>query len=280
MSEIDSSGAVQTPPAEQTQTKPPSTPADTGATEFRYGADAPEYLRGKSPQETVAWVTNLVDEVKTLVANRPQAQPPQQQRIMQDQNQNFALPDPDLAITDPKAYQTQLTNYLTAASDQRLAAYAQPILGQLATTARELSKNEASNKAIWEKYGADIDSIVAGVPTHLRTKELYDRAVVQVKGQRFDELAAEKAAALASAGTGLARSGGASADGGDDEPGDVWAKIESSPMGAAALKVAGKKGIRAAVASGAYKSLEHYAEMATKSKGRVDPANPSIVRSR
>ena len=276
MPEIASSEAPQTPPDAQSQTGQASTPQGTGATEHRYGDDAPEYLRGKNPQETVAWVTNLVDEVKQMMAVRPQAAPQQTQAAMNQQQ--IGMPDPDLAITDPKTYQQQLVTYMQASSNAQLAQYAQPILQQQASMAREMSKNDAANKAIFEKYHADIDAMVGNTPAHLRTKALYDEAVIHVKGRRFDELAAEKAAALASAGTGLARTSGGSDSDTDDSSADVWTKIEASPMGAAALRVAGKKGIRAAVASGAYKSLEHYAEMAAKSKARVDPANSNVIR--
>lgn len=194
---------------------------------------------------------------------------------MQEQ---IGLPDPDLALTDPKGYQAQIVRYVEAQNDARMQQYAAPVFNQLATTAREMSKNDPANKQIWEKYSADIEGVVANVPAHARTKELYDHAVIMVKGRRFDELAAEKAATLAAAGTGLARSGSNAGDDGDSEPGDVWEKIAASPMGKAALNVAGKEGIRAAIRSGAYKSLEAYAAAAAKSKAVVDPANANIVR--
>ncbi len=276
MPENESSEAPPTPSGETPPTGQASTPPATGATEFRYGDDAPEYLRGKNQQETVAWVGNLVDEVKQMMAVRPQAAPQSAQVPM---SQQIGMPDPDLAITDPKLYQQQLVGYMQASSNAQLAQYAAPILQQQASMAREMSKNDSANKAIFDKYHADIDAMVANTPAHMRTKALYDEAVIHVKGKRFDELAAEKAASLASAGTGLARSGGSDGESDtDDSAADVWTKIESSPMGKAALNVAGKKGILAAVRSGAYKSLEHYAEMASKSKARVDPANPSIIR--
>lgn len=187
------------------------------------------------------------------------------------------LPDPDMALTDPKGYQQQLTQYIAGQNAAMLNQAAGPVYMQLATQAREMSRNDPKNKAIWDKYGADVEQMVVNVPQHARTKELYDKAVVMVKGEKFDELAAEKAATLASAGTGLTRSGG---EGSDDDAGDddVWDKIASSPMGKAALHVAGKKGILAAVRAGAYKSLDDYAAAATKSKAKVDPANPNVIR--
>lgn len=263
------------PLAEPNPTTPPSTPPDTGATEFRYGDDAPEYLRGKSPQETLAWVNNLVTEVQQLVANKQPAAPAQQQRTM---TQDIKLPDPDLALTDPQAYQAQLTGYLNATQLATLSQAAAPVYAQLSTMAKEMSRNDASNKAIWDKWGSEVEQMVAGVPAHMRTKELYDQAVIMVKGRHVDELATEKAATLAAAGTGLARStadGGADAESGDA---DVWSKIEATAMGAAALRVAGKKGILAAIRSGAYKDLDDYAAKVAKSTAKVDPSNPNVIR--
>jgi len=189
------------------------------------------------------------------------------------------LPDPDLALTDPTKYQEQLTNYLQVTQAQQIAAYAQPMFNQLAGTARELSKQDPANKDIWSKWGGEIEQMVSNVPAHLRTRELYDQAVVMVKGRHVDEIATERAERLAAANPGLARAGGAEAEAdADSGSADVWAKIESSPMGAAALKVAGKRGIMAAVRAGAYKSLEDYAAAATKSKAKVDPSNPNVIR--
>lgn len=265
----------------QTQQQPPSTPQGTGATEFRYGDDAPAYLRGKSAKETVDFVTNLVSEAQQLIAQKQAAPQNTQQRTMTQQTQ-LALPDPDMALTDPKGYQEKLTQYLHAHQEQTVAAYAAPILNQLAGTAKELSRQDAANKDVWSKWGTEIESMVANVPAHLRTRELYDQAVVMVRGRHWQELAAEQNQRLAAAGTGLARAG--LADGGSDMEavGDaaLWEKIEATPMGAAAIKVAGKQGVMNAIRAGAYKSLEEYAAMAQKSKSKVDSANPNIVYNR
>lgn len=188
------------------------------------------------------------------------------------------LPDPDLALTNPAEYQQQLTSYLNATQMASLAQAAGPVYGQLSAMAREMSRNDPTNKDVWSKWGGEVEQMVGSVPAHLRTKELYDQAVVMVKGRHVDEIAAERAATLATAGTGLARSNGgdaADAESGDD---DVWTKIEASPIGKAAMNVAGKKGILAAIRSGAYKDLADYADKVTKSKAKVDPANPNIVR--
>lgn len=273
MTDSATNESTQQTNSEQQQQQAASSQQATGATEFRYGDDAPEYLRGKNPQETLAWVNRLVTEVQQLAASQSNAN----RSTMQPQQ--LKVPDADLVITDPKAYQQQLTAFLTEQQNATLAAAAAPVYGQLSTFAREMSKNDSANKDIWQKYGSEIDQMVTAVPQHQRTKELYDQAIVMVKGRHLDEISAERAAKIASAGTGVARSGGGSASDDIEESGDVWSKIEATPMGAAALKVAGKKGILAAVRSGAYKSLEEYAGLAAKSRSVVDAANPNVVRS-
>lgn len=273
MPEIESSGTPEPQNAETKLESQPSTPPATGATD-RFGEDA-GFLAGKSQAEAVAWVNNLVTEVQQLVATKqPAASPQPQRQIVQDAK----LPDPDMALTDPAGYQRQLADYFTAQQQGTLAQAAVPVYAQLATMAREMSKNDSANKDVWSKWGAEVEQMVGNVPQHLRTKELYDQAAVMVRGRHVDEIATEKAAALAGAGTGLARAGGGSDVDTDDGDTDVWAKIEASPIGKAALNVAGKKGILAAIRNGAYKDLNDYATQASKSRAKVDPANPNIVR--
>lgn len=180
------------------------------------------------------------------------------------------LPDADMALTDPRGYQEQLANYLNAQTDARVAAYAAPIMQNQAATALSLAKNDPKNAPIWQKYGAEIEAQVANIPLHLRTRELYDAAVTQVKGVHFDELATEKMAALAAANPGLARSDSGGAGDSGDGGSDLWDKIAASPLGKTTMDTLGKRGILNNVGPGkAYKSLEAYADAVSKTKTRV-----------
>ena len=271
MSDSENNEATPSPDSEQTLSGQPPTPQDSGATEERYGADA-GFLAGKSKDEAVAWVNNLVAEVQQLVATKqPAAQPQPQPRNMQSE-----MPDPDLVLTDPKKYQEQLAGFLQQQQNAALAQAAGPVYAQLASQSRDMSKNAPENKDVWSKWGAEVEQMVANVPAHMRTRELYDQAVVMVRGRHVDEIATEKAQALAAAGTGLARANGGDAADTDSGDKDVWEKIESSPIGKATLATIGKKGILNGIRSGAYKSLEDYANYVAKSKAKVNATAEKI----
>jgi len=187
-------------------------------------------------------------------------------------------PNSDLALTDPDKYQTQLIAAMQAQNQQTMAAYAAPVYQQLSETAKELSRSDNKNKHVWDKWGSEVERNVANVPLHQRTKELYDKAVVMVKGEHADELAAEAVSRISAANADTARSNSALGSGDmDTGSSDVWSRIEKSAMGKAAMQVSGKKGVLNAIQNGAYKSLEEFATMAEKSKARIDPMNPSII---
>ena len=237
--------------------------------------DAPDYLRGKNAAEIIDWTNRLVTEVQQVVANAQPA-PPQRQEIMQPTQ---TLPNADEALTDPAGYQQKMANYFAAQTAQQIAAVAQPFAAQLADTARTLSKSNAENAEVWNKYGSEVDSMVQNIPSHLRTQALYDNAVVMVRGRHWKDFASEQATRLAAAGTSVERST-AGSDAGDEPSGngDTWSKIEGSSIGAATIAAIGKRGIMRNINKGVYKSLEAYAEAVTKSKSRTEAKQSQVIR--
>lgn len=277
MSEIVQTDPNAPPSEAPNPDAPPSTPPATSTEPaFAWGDDAPDFLRGKTQQETLAWVNNLVSEVKQLYTQKPgqpASSPPQ--RTME---QNLAeLPDPDMALTDSKGYQDKLTSYFNSMQDQRLAQYAAPVFGQLATQSRELSKKDPENTDVWTKYGAEIDAVVNAVPPQARTKELYDQAAVMVRGKHVKEIATEMAEKMAANTSGIAR---ASSDGDasieDAGSNDVWEKIAATPLGKHTMDTLGKKGILTAIRKGVYKDLDDYAAQVGRSKSKVSSSKAEV----
>jgi hypothetical protein len=196
---------------------------------------------------------------------------------MQPQSQ---LPNPDEALTDPQSYQNKMAAYFQAQTAQQIAAVAQPFAAQLADTARTLSKSNAENADVWNKYGSEIDATVQNIPSHLRTQALYDNAVIMVRGRHWKDFAAEQASRLASAGTGVERSTAGTA--GSEEPSgnsDIWQNIEATSIGRATVEAIGKRGIMRNVGPGkAYKTLEDYAAAVSKSKSRTEAKQSQVIR--
>lgn len=259
------------PPAdEQTPTEQLSSQQDTStepAPEHRYGEDA-GYLAGKTEKEAIAWVNNLVSEVQQAFAQRQQPAPsPQQTQV---QMQNSGLPDPDMALTDPKGYQESLARYFTAQQDARLQQAAAPVFNQMAGLQRQASRTDPQNTEVWNRWASEVDTIVSALPPQLRTKEAYDGAVGIVRGRHVKELVAEGIEKASTAGTGLARASsdaGASVEASGSN--DLWDKIAETAIGKRTLDTIGKRGIIEGIRKGAYKSLEEYAEYVSKSKVRV-----------
>ena len=219
-----------------------------------------------------------MQEVRQFVANPPQTAAPSNATRTVDQ---ITLPKADEALTDPEGYQMKLANYLAAQTNAQLAQYAGPIVNQLASQARTLAQSEPKNKDIWEKYGSEVDAMVATVPAHMRTKELYDKAVVMVKGEHIDEIAAARAERLAAANPGMMRNGSNSSSGNDAEPsGDVWDKIAATAIGSATIDAIGKRGIQKAIDKGVYKSAEDYLKHVERSKARVNSKSKQELYTR
>jgi hypothetical protein len=259
----------------------PSTEANTGAppsnleeTGFRYGAGAPAYLQGKTASEAIDFVNNLVSEAQQLYQTvNTQYQPQPQQTTVTPQNST----DPDLWLTDPaKAEQAhsqkilgQVQNYIGQAS--------QPLLQSNAQISRDVVQQR--NKDVFNKWGHEVDQIVANVPLAQRSPALYEQAVKMVKANHVEELAQARAESLMAAGTGLESGGGRGADPFamvDAEGRDVWEKFEQSDVGRNLTARLSKRQITE-LCDKAGMSVEEYADMVARSKARVDPGKGTVV---
>ncbi len=277
----NTSGELNQPeltPALEPSSEPPS---GQTAEAFKFGADAPPYLQGKTEQEAIDWTTNLVQEVTNL-ANH-QSMQPQQQQVQQVQPQQSAgLPDADLMLTDPQAYQAQLVNTLTAYQQQNLAVQAQPIIAAQAETALFMSKNDRGLTDVWDNYGAEIEIQVARIPAHHRTKALYDQAARLVQGNHVEEIADKRAQqkyeSMLSANPGIesANSSDGAISGTLADGSNAWDKIAQTEIGKAQLATMSKRTLLGLIEGGG-ETLEGYAEKVGSSAAKYNAQTGEIT---
>lgn len=151
-------------------------------------------MRGKTPEEVAALTQNLYDYTQQM-----SAQPAPQQQYTSpnvESQMSGGMPDPNLMYSNPAEYQRQLMAFQNAQWQAQMNAYAQPVLQQNAETARELSKRGDYAK-VWEKWEPEIELELRGIPLHQRTRQMYDSAAKIVRGNHVEELARERAEALA-----------------------------------------------------------------------------------
>lgn len=124
----------------------------------------------------------------------------------------FGPPDPDLAIRDPAAWQQQYDAYITARQQEQLAQVALPVMTTVAATARDLSRMDPEAGKVWQKYGPEIDALVAAIPVWQRSKATYDQAAKIVRANHVNDLVQEELdRARASGGFGTEPAGSGSA---------------------------------------------------------------------
>ena len=263
---------------ESTPAQEPSTEQPSGqeTEQFKFSSAAPSYLQGKNEQEAIDLVANLV-KTATNMANNQSMQQTQTQTSVQDpiQQTQVGLPDPDLMLTDSEAYQRQLVAALTAQQQQNLAVQAQPIFNAQAETALFMSKSDKALTEVWESYGPEIEMQVAQIPTHLRTKAIYDQAAKLVKGNHVDEIAEKQAQikydAMLNANPGVesANSSGGFVDANLNAGSNAWDKISQSEIGRAQLNLMDKRTLLGMIEGGG-DTLESYAEKVASSTARYD----------
>lgn len=191
--------------------------------------------------------------------------------------------NPNLMLEDPAEWQRRFAHGLAQNQAAQLAQVAMPVLSQQAETAAWMSRQDPKRKDIWEKYGHEVDALVAQTPVHMRTKALYDKAVDLVKGEHADEIAeakiAERLAAMRETSTVGAGDGYGGSPAGTAGASAVWDKVGTSEYGRYMLEQVGKSGIAEHCRREGIK-LEQFAEQISRSRTRVPNAGePGVFRT-
>jgi hypothetical protein len=189
----------------------PTSSADTGSVAAPRGLrgsglkypdapDVPSWARGKTADEVLELGSTFYNAALAAPPAPNVAPPPSQTpapKTMSDQNAGPQQPDPQLMYSNPAMYQQQLLDYNNAVLASQMQAYAAPMLSQQATLARDAARRDSKYNAIWAKYEAEIDAQMANVPLQARTVDAWNMAANIVAGDHLDEIAQERAQALA-----------------------------------------------------------------------------------
>ena len=140
-------------------------------------------------------------EAYKQMSTQQQIQPPQQAAFSYQQPTNeLRPPDPSLMYSNPAEYQRQKDAYDDARFDQRLAQFAQPVIGNVVSQAKWMSQRDPEFADVWERFGGEIEAMARQVPAHMLTKEAYDTFAKVVRGNHYKDFVHAEAQRLAASG--------------------------------------------------------------------------------
>lgn len=203
----------------------------------------------------------LANQVQTYVqsVNQPQHQP---------QAQDLG----DLWLTDPARAQQLLTQSIMGQVQQYGQQAFGPVYQGQASLARSNSQNDLRLKPIWDKYGKEIDRLMANVPPQNKiNKEVWDQAAKLIKSNHVDEIAAERAKELATQ-FGMTETGQRTVASLPEAQSSAIQKIRESDYGKRIEYLSDAQIMDAAKKMG--NSIEEYADMVTSTHVISHPKKP------
>lgn len=106
-------------------------------------------------------------------------------------------PDPNLIYTDAAAYTRQLRDAIRAEMRAEMSQAAAGITTPLASMARAQAAQNPKRRIVWEKWGPEIEAIVAKLPPEAKARpDIWDEAARMVAGEHADDLAQMRAEEL------------------------------------------------------------------------------------
>lgn len=162
----------------------------------------PDSVKNKTPKE-IADLVRQYENALTQVATtyqQPQRQQPVQpngygyQQAAQPQAGGYPTADPGL---EPDLFRQQLDAYVRTTASQVIEDRAGPVLQGTTSNARWASSTDPAWNTVYQKYGGEIDALMASVPPQYKTmKETWDNAARIVRGNHVDEIAQSRAEQL------------------------------------------------------------------------------------
>jgi hypothetical protein len=195
---------VPNPTEPSTSSTPPGTPPPVAlppAAEFRYGNEAPEYLRGKTAQEAAALLQQTVGALQQYMTA-----PAQPQQVQQYQ------PPPAFQPPAPDDYVTGATlNTMGSQFVDRARQEAQQYSSQAVSLAASGNLDRVRDRYSKEfaKYGPEIDALVSRIPKTDWSIDTLSNAVKVVLAGHIDDLVNDRVAQFQSSQDPALRSSGA-----------------------------------------------------------------------
>lgn len=256
-------------------------------TGFRWGTDAPKELQGRTAAETAQYVEQLQGAVQNFLSQSQQQQASQQSAAQQaaarQQATQMASTLKEIGeglYSDPEKSLEKFAAMQQAEMGQQVGQTIGNVLTPLyhaqAASAREIAKTD--DRDLWNKYGSEIEQVVNALPLAQRANpEAYKAAAKIVRGNHFEEIATERAQAIAA----QASSGVEGGYGGTSYPttggeGAVVEKLKESDYGKQLVEKYGPRGVikhleKMTEADGT--TPMQFAEMAARTKVDRNPNN-------
>lgn len=188
-------GLTQPPTSSSTQSGTTSPVSTSPPAEYRFGADSPEWMRGKTPAEVHVLAGQLADLAqRSLMTPTPQ-QPPAQPATL------APLAADDLVTGG------HMQQYGQAVLEQTRNAV-NPAIDMAASTNLSIVKRE--NAAIFAKYPSEVGNYLANLPKQQWTIDNLTQVVKFVQSNHLDEVVRERAEQLLASGDPAIRATGAS----------------------------------------------------------------------
>lgn len=175
-------------------TSPPSAPAPT---EWRAGASAPEWARGKTAEEVLGLATQMAGALQQYVS-APTPSPVAPAPSPTPTNVSFGNDD---FVTGG-----QLSQWAQSTINSQVQPQIQAVTELSASLA--LDSVRRNNAVIFEKYGPEVYGYLGRIPKNQWTIDNLSEVVNIVRGRHVDEIAAEKAQRLVAEMGPTVRSGG------------------------------------------------------------------------
>lgn len=165
---------------------------------FRYGANAPEWARGKTAEEVLGLAQQMEGVIRQHISGTPQVQQnPWTNQYGASQGFRQEAPQPTTPAYDPESYlqRRDIENLAPQLIDQRITPQLNGVYESLAQTNLESVKR--ANATIFEKYGPEVYGYIAKLPVQSRTVDNLTTVVKLVRADHVDEIARQEAVRLA-----------------------------------------------------------------------------------
>ena len=185
----------------------PTPPEAPGLGDFRYpdSPDVPSWMRGRTAEEVMSVSQDMYQTLQrgdyapgassdAGSSNFNTSSPQASQMNPTPPASPDGDVDPNLMYTDPAAYTRALRDSIRREMRSELQTAAGTLTTPLASMAKHQAMQNPKRKMVWEKYGPEIETIVARLPEHARARpEIWDEAARMVAGEHVDEIAQARA---------------------------------------------------------------------------------------
>lgn len=218
----------QTPnePSQTSGNAPPSEPKGLESVGFTFSNDAsvPSYLRGRDIKDTVKIVEDLYGALQTNT-HAPAAPTHAAPTAPTPAAPPTSGVDPNLIYSNPEEYHRRLREDIRHEMRQELTSAADTVTTPLMSMAK--SQAGSHRPDIWERYGPEVETMMASVAPTLKTNpETWKRAVDLVASNHVEELAQARVDAIIAARSDAGSISGGAGGGFSSGGGSVRSPIE------------------------------------------------------